>query len=65
MASYNNQHSKGDAIIHNGRYVVIRAVRVEKGETQYKISVNGRVRWKSAALIDRDASDYDPDAFES
>jgi hypothetical protein len=52
--AYAAKYEKGDVIIHNGQYVTIRRVRDRENDTpEYKLSVNGRVRWKDSAMIDR------------
>jgi len=56
---YTAKYNRGHVIIHNGQYVTVRRVREREGDTpEYKLSVNGRVRWKDAAVVDRHSTEF-------
>jgi hypothetical protein len=58
--SYQPKFEEGDMFTLESKFHTVMGVR-ETDEVEYRLSVNGRDRWKSASLIDRDAKLYDPD----
>ena len=54
---YQTKYDKGDRFILNGKFKVVMDVRHEP-EPEYLISERGKWKWKDAALVDRNATEY-------
>jgi len=57
--SYQPKFEPGDTFTIEDKYLTVMDVR-DEDEVEYQLSINGRIRWKSSALIDRDAKAYHP-----
>lgn len=59
MPTYNAKFSEGERLIYEGKYHTVLALERRDGEKKYLLTFKGKERWKSAALIDRDATSYE------
>jgi len=54
-ATYQPDYDPADVILRNGRYETVLARKVVGDEVKYKIAARAGIRWKDAALIDRNS----------